>query len=457
VVFLLHARQARYYVIAVFFTLALIHAYLSVLQKKPWGRTLFTVTAVLLFHANWFTFLTLSLCLAADLARRTIRIAEGKLRLQPGPWKTFALLAIPVAVLTAPLFLWLKPYAGTESLWTLIRTFTLETAQYHGLTLSVFIFPLALLAGAEFFRARGFNAILNILLGLAVGLLVQAAFLRGLSPALSALVLVAAAAGVLAALGWLYRTGREPEGFLWQTIIIAAAFASIRAAQFRDIRYLLYLAPLAYILVARKIDWLFLERFRLPWGVTAVTALLVFSTAAPALAFAPLKPAFPEAFGQNPTGLSVPGIGERVALQSPLLQHWSEARTRPVDGPEAACRALQRHGQPGQTVLTTRDVWGLPLIFHCPDFIVNQESFARPVLFGYEPIGEPDWIIVGLKPIGQEYLQNYTRVPLADHERAYTVFEESNRPEPWLHKFSDRDLAGFELWRHQRLDARLAA
>jgi len=57
--FLLHIRQARWYPLVMFFSLALLFSYLCLLKKEKKASFYFILSAILLFHSNFFIFLSL--------------------------------------------------------------------------------------------------------------------------------------------------------------------------------------------------------------------------------------------------------------------------------------------------------------------------------------------------------------------------------------------------------------
>lgn len=144
--FLLHARQARYYSLAMFATMWAVYAYVGVLERRRWSTLQVVVSVSLLFHGNY------GLCvpLVGALLLHALFWAGGRVRL----WQV---VAIPLGIVALTL-----PWALYADVTRTVARFNLATYFYNffhyafAVNRWVLPLPLVLLVGVLF--ARGWRS-----------------------------------------------------------------------------------------------------------------------------------------------------------------------------------------------------------------------------------------------------------------------------------------------------------
>ncbi|NQT00046.1 MAG: glycosyltransferase family 39 protein [Candidatus Omnitrophica bacterium] len=132
--YLLHMRQCHYYALLPFFTLCLILYYLKFVEQKRFAILGITISATLLFHANYGAFIsTLS---AISLHYLIFHSKQRKI-------SKLLLALIPTCLLTIPWFFYLRPLSHVTKLDlnNLRRQF-----EFYTRTINKYVFPLAFFA-----------------------------------------------------------------------------------------------------------------------------------------------------------------------------------------------------------------------------------------------------------------------------------------------------------------------
>jgi arylsulfatase A-like enzyme/4-amino-4-deoxy-L-arabinose transferase-like glycosyltransferase len=405
--FLLHMRQARYYALIVFFTMAAVLGYQRLLDRRRGSALLLVASIVLLFHSNY------GVCvpLVAALAIHAAIFARSRI-----PLRAALGIGAGVFALTAPWAL----YAGIHRTSSLIDPshFAFNLLNYL-LTINHAILPLAIPA-------------------LALGLRLA---LRRPAAAPPALPLSQPGVALLA--------GISVAGLL---------FASINANYF--FRYAINLAPLLVLLNAAsllQITDLLGERFGARAGRVALTALvpILLLTTVPSQVFFPLLRALEARAPREPWAddpLLRRPRAELGALRSELFDFAHEI-THPYRGPDAAIATFLRdHADPGDVVFL--HYGDLPLI-------VATGLAVRGGSQGVPYAGEPDWIVLrafeeqdALRRFAREHGYREHTLDVAD-----TRWE--NQPDPYAHRFREvaatpgghRPIVIYEHPRKQRASA----
>ena len=384
--FLLHMRQARYYALIVFFTMAALLCYQRLLDRRRGSALLLTASIALLFHSNY------GVCvpLVAALAIHAAIFARSRI-----PLRAALGIGAGVFALTAPYAL----YAGIHRTSSLIDPshFAFNLLNYL-LTINHAILPLAIPA-------------------LALGLRLALRSNPATASAQPTLPLAQPGAALL--------TGIVVAGLL---------FASINANYF--FRYAINLVPLLGLLNAAsllQITDLLGERFGERAGRAALIALvpILLLTTLPSQVFFPLLLALEARTPREPWAddplLRRPraGLG---AFRSEIFDFAHEI-THPYRGPDAGIAAFLRDNADPDDVVFLH-YGDLPLIF-ATGLAVRGGSQGVPYA------GEPDWIVVrafeeqdALRRFAREHGYREHILDVAD-----TRWE--NQPDPYAHQFRE--------------------
>ncbi|MFT5286550.1 MAG: hypothetical protein ACI8TQ_002720 [Planctomycetota bacterium] len=376
--FLLHSRQGRYYPIAMFATMWIVHAYIGMLERKKWSTAHIIVAISILFHANY------GLCLPVlgALVLHALIYAWNRAR----PWQV---LVVPagIAALTLP--------------WALY-TNILSTGSRLDLTPYFYNF---------FHYVHAVNR-------WAMPLVLPVAFL------------------VLRTRGWKSRVlSRSNLGTTAAATIglFSVAFVSINVGLFS--RYVIHTIPLFVFLSACLVIWLVdALRQRFGMSVSRVAWLLV-----PVMMFTTVLP-WPFAPILRISAMDAPhkGFQDNPAVRNPLTDYEGpqheifeliEEITSPYDGPlERVAKFLNANARPEHTLFI--DYGDVPLLFYT-DLII------RGGLQGIPYHGSPEWIVSRSNRAGiavnslRQFAESEGYIQIVLQDTADTRWE--NRPDPYVH------------------------
>ncbi len=376
--FLLHSRQGRYYPIAMFATMWILHAYIGMLERKKWSTVHIVVAVSVLFHANY------GLCvpLLGALVLHALFYAWGRARL----WQVFAVPA-GIGLLTLP-------WAFYAEIHRTASRFDLTPYFYNFFTyvhqVNRWALPLVLVVAFAILRPLGWKS--RVLRMSNVG--VTAAALIG---------------------------------------IVAVAFLSTNVGLFA--RYIINVIPLFVFLNACFVVWIVdavraragVSISRVAWGLIP---LMMFTTVLP-VPFAPVL---------RVAAMNAPhkGFQDNPAVRNPLsdfegIEHevfdLIGELHRPYDGPlERIAKFLDVNAEPEHTLFI--DYGDVPLLFYT-DLIV------RGGLQGIPYHGKPEWIVSRSNRAGiavnalREFADAEGYVPIVMMDTPDTRWE--NRPDPYVH------------------------
>lgn len=308
--FLLHLRQCRYYSLVVFFTLALLLAYLDFIEGRKHSRPVFTVLSFLLFQANFG-------CFVPVLAALLIHFFSAKR--DRGAVKSFLVMYAWVFALVLPwAFLYKIWMQGGEGGFAEV----LRNAKFYLSKINEYFFPyrfaaLALAAAWAFGRRH-------------------------------------------------FRFGEnEKRALLFLSIIIAVNWVMLWFADFNSARYVIHIAGLFFIieafLAARLLDW------NRQTGAVMLALLCFTNVLSGPVFYLPVRGLAP--LVRNWTGLAVDKgilsrkyagkvekeLGRAVkksAVRCYFCDYIYEI-THDYDGPlEGVVKYLRVHAKPGDTIKT---------------------------------------------------------------------------------------------------------
>lgn len=143
--FLLHIRQVRWYPLVMFFSLALLFSYLMLLKKEKKASLYLTISSILLFHSNFFIFVSLFLGLAIHF----IFFFKGENK--KDKIKIIKLIIIPLLIVllfTAPWFYLTQMSKATYLKLNLMASFVnLLISLYY---IFIYMFPFIFLCAIPF-------------------------------------------------------------------------------------------------------------------------------------------------------------------------------------------------------------------------------------------------------------------------------------------------------------------
>lgn len=376
--FLLHARQARYYSVAMLATMWAIHAYVGILERRR-GGTLGLVAAIaILFHSNY------GLCVpvVGALVLHALVYAWGRAR----PWQVVA-VPVGIAALTLPWALYANIHRTASRLDLEPYFYNL----FHYLfAVNRWALPIPLVLAFVVLRPLGWR-----------------------SPHLSPRNVGVTAAALVC--------------------VVGTAFVSTNVGLFT--RYVINLVPLFVVLCAILVVWLVdglrtrTPVGRLAWGVlpvltfTTVVSWPVAPLLARAAAASPHRP-----YQDNPAARKP--LSSFTGVDHEIFELLHELTT-PYDGPlEGVARFLNRNALPEHTVFI--DYGDLPLLFY-------TDLKVRGGLQGIPYDGRPEWIVSRSNRVGiavndlREFAarEGYTAIVLPEHPD--TRWE--NRPDPFVHDY----------------------
>ena len=382
--FLLHMRQGRYYALVVFLTMAVVWAYLRLLEGRRGSAALLVSSIALLFHSNY------GVCLPAVAALGVHAALFARSRIHLGEALT---VGAGVLALTAPFALYAQIY----------RTSSLLDLRYFRFNLLNFLITIN-------------NYVLPFSLALVVSALRFAARRSPPPPSVAAVVSV------------------SRPGVALVLLIVAATLLSASMSANYFFRYAINLVPLLVLIhaalwieLADRVGARFGSRVgkTLLWALvpitlfTTLTAQPVFPLLRALESRAPREPWADDPLLRRPRA-------EYARLSSEIFDFLYEI-THPFRGPDSAIADfLNSHAQPGDVVAV--QYGDVPLIF-------STGLTVRGPNQGVPFPREPDWIV----PRAFESPTSLTRFAREHGYREYVLdvadtFWE-NQPDPYSHKF----------------------
>jgi 4-amino-4-deoxy-L-arabinose transferase-like glycosyltransferase len=405
---LLHARQARYYLLVPLFSLLVVHAYLQLL-RDPRGRRVPALVcwATLLVNSFYPGAAILALGLALDLAlRRPHTKILGLLALAG---VIVALLNLPMTIYCA---IWQRQY-GVQPGYSSLETFALYLLRYL-LTLNAYFFPFLLFVLAGVLRWRDIARLVS------------------------------------------------QKNELTRLLVVLCIVNLIAVALLSDYpfsRYLVGMAPFLLYLGARSIQVVSGGRPWLTWSLVALvllTNLLHLIPALPlrasSLAKAPWTLAGVDSRFLQPgrVGISYARGEIQELINLPVaatLPTYVASLVDPPMGPiDAIAEYLNEHAEPSDRVKIAYGSSGL--MFHTELEIVNSQQIGPPA---------PEWIIdrhftqlrVSSAWLASLDPRDYDRIELPVPDVQW-----NNRPDPLYHHFaSPEEGLAPNVWLIRRRDA----
>jgi 4-amino-4-deoxy-L-arabinose transferase-like glycosyltransferase len=458
--FLLHARQCRYYMLLIFFTLIQLWGYVRMTRQQANGTWMFLGGGIGLYY-SWYpqaAVLLLATGVHACILHRNVRFLR-RLFLS---WAGIGAGTLPFFFFTQA---WSRDYMGTghnyEELWRYLGGLRAYLIQIH-----VYFWP-ALLAlpllgmrrsksAADRFRAKRIRIAIFVIL-----LFAAACFPPG--PWSLSLMGCALAAAGMEVITFFRSPSEACRGLAlrdeWILLILVAAFACLiiaGLAPYPFFRYYLGLFPVFSILtavtvleLARGKPWLSIALMvcLLSCNLIQLGPLALLTRAVQATGLASPED-YRNDFGYLPNNMNAV-LALRLAaphggLQSPAAGYFQEITHNYVGPISGVVRYLHAHAKSNENILTTYEHF--PLMFHT-DLKVFSIHLQDDVP------DYPDWVLMhgNVRPVFAGRLAQALRNP-AEYEPAPVEAHEygwENSPEPVFHLFrSPEGGAPVKLFHH---------
>jgi hypothetical protein len=445
--FILHARQCRYYMLLVLFTIVHLWGYIRLTRSESCGGSLFVVGGAGLFY-SWYPQLAVSF-LATGLHGFVYHRNSSTLRRLASGWGLIAAIGLPFLVYSRG---WSRDYLGSgynfNDLWRYLAGLRAYLLQVHA-----YCWP-GLLALPLLWKGRGktqaarhpFRRI-RIVAAALVWMLTTC-----LPPGPWNFALMGVAIAVLGLEVFFYlkadidRSGSH-DGFraAFSLLIVFLAVGCLLIAglsPFPFFRYFLGLLPLFTVLTAATVLALASDR---KWIAVALTALLLSCNAlsqGPFIMMTRLakttglvsEDRYASDFGYRPSnedaamtlGIGVPFLGFRSAAWD-YAQEGTHEYIGPID---AVVRHLRANARSGESILVTYEQF--PLMFYT-DLKVYSMRASKDIP------EYPDWVFIHGDPNpdlpGRLYQvlrdpSQYQKAPIEAREYLW-----ENIPEPGLHLY----------------------
>ena len=335
VTFLLHARQARWYVLSMFFALATWHAYWCWIRE---GRSVWwlSLTAVLLFHSQIYTFAAVLFSLAAHFV-----LFERK-RCTLSWLRKNALPLVAILMATAPWFVLTGQLAGKAG----------------GITLSPLRFGL----------------------GIALYSYYTAVLLVPLVVVIPGLIMV------LRKEGW-----SEQRKFIATILLGSFLFLPVKGDLLPAVRYLVFLIPLLSIVTAEALAVV----RRKSVFIALVLAVVIGTTnvihIAPLIPFRPLLDAVTVGKAQE---LESEFIDQSLAPRAYFPEYLYEVTHHTTSAEEEIIRVMSEDGSPGDTFITSNFAHVILVYTNMDVGLPDARAESYYKMTGQQPPNRvPEWII----------------------------------------------------------------